>query len=83
MLEHRPARPQPAAPDGVHACTAVPFGGGVQEGELRHQIPTVRTGHRAQFTGDNDKGRLLYPAVVLMGHARVFLITTASLYTDV
>lgn len=51
-----PARPQPAAPDGVHARAAVPSGAGVREGELRLQAPAVRAGHRAQLTGDNNKG---------------------------
>lgn len=52
----RPARPKPAAPDGVHARAAVPAGAGVRQGELRVQTQALRAGRGAQLTGDNDKG---------------------------
>lgn len=52
----RPARPQPAPPDRVHARTAVPSGAGVWQGELRLQAPPLRAGHGSQLTGDDHKG---------------------------
>lgn len=59
MPARRPARPKPAAPDGVHARAAVPVGAGVRQGELRLQTPALRAGHGAQLTGDNDKGTVV------------------------
>lgn len=52
----RPARPEPAAPDGFYARAAVPAGAGVRQGELRLQTAALRAGHGAQPAGDDDKG---------------------------
>lgn len=59
MPAYHAARPQQATPDSLHAGTAVPTGAGVWKGELRFQTPALRTGHGAQLTWDNNKGRLL------------------------